>query len=107
MIRKTMILSAACLTLVAAPAAAFEEEVVEFRFTASELTTEEGRINLLEKIEAHSMSACRVDSRIWVSDSRKNCARSLVRQYIDAIDNDELSQLANRESQRSFLLARR
>lgn len=91
-----LFLAAPILASLAVPAAA-SAKVVEFRYTPSELSSQEARMGLLERIERESVRACKQVSAIAPKNAKKRCAANLTEQFVEAIGDDMLTQLAKRE----------
>ena len=104
-ISKTLIVGA--LLSLAAPAAALSGEVVTFSFKKSELETQASRQSLLDRIELHSFRSCDTGSALASEKTIKRCAVDLRDQFIKAIDDEALNQLAQSQSDKPFRTARR
>lgn len=95
------------LLLLSAPLAAQQGKVVTFSFTKSELATDETRRVLLERMEAHSFRSCSSPSPIVSMEAKEECAIDLRDQFIEAINDEELTLLVQSESDLPFRTARR
>lgn len=98
---------AGALLLLSAPLAAQQGRVVTFSFTESELASEETRRVLLERMEAHSFRSCSSPSPMVSIEAKKKCAVDLRDQFLEAIDDEELTLLVQSESRLPFHTARR
>lgn len=74
------------LSVLAAPAAASSQEVINFTFRATEVTTEQGRSALLGRMRATTRAACR-GHRSDAYPSPNECRVDLENQFVRAIAN--------------------
>jgi UrcA family protein len=70
-------------------------EVVSFRLKAAELQSTEGREKLLVRMRSNASAACSAQSYSYYSD-RIACKKHLQAQWIDAIGNPALADLARK-----------
>lgn len=90
-----LFLAAPLLATLAVPAAA-TTQVIEFSYKPSELTSQQSRLELLNRIEKESVRACKQVSVVVPLEAKKRCAEDLAEQFVEAIDDDMLTQLAGR-----------
>ena len=74
---------------VSASASAGLFERVEFRYSPIELSSEEGRESLFERLKATTQAACR-GSRAQAYGTAARCRNDLEKQFVDAIGNPSL-----------------
>lgn len=82
-------------------------EVVEFAFRESELTTPAKRELLLTRIEKEAMQSCESGSAVAPKSAIKRCAADLMDQFVRAIDDPQLTLLAEPKSRALFRTASR
>lgn len=98
--RKPKILTVAVAVALSLPAIASAGNagvVVEFSFKESELATSAAREVLLDRIEEHSKRSCENGSSLATIVAVRRCAEDLTNQFVQAIGDEELSQLAGGE----------
>ena len=95
--QKSIALFAVTLATAAMPVVANAGTVVEFAFKKSELSTPAKREMLLDRIEEASRAYCDDGSILATKDAEKRCAASLKKQFIAAIDDEQLTLLAESE----------
>jgi len=84
---------AVALSLPAIANARNTDVVVEFSFKESELATQASRALLLDRIEEHSKRSCETASAVATIVAVRRCAEDLTDQFVNAIGDEELSQL--------------
>lgn len=82
------------LAALSVPQIALADTVVEFKFVEMELASEESRAELLDRIFKHSRRECRGKTPVNWPGAVRDCADELTEQFVAAIGNEELSQLA-------------
>lgn len=80
----------AATSAVATPAAAASDGLVEFRYKAGELATEDGRAALLKRVRVTTLIECRKSAPSW---STVSCQNDLERQLVHAIGGSEFIAL--------------
>jgi UrcA family protein len=105
--QKAKTLLAATLAIVATPQIANASAIAEFQFKKSELATAAQRGLLLDRIERSSEQTCATSSRLMTKSAVDRCAADLVAQFVEAIGDDSLAQLAMAQSGATIANARR
>ena len=105
--QKSIVLIAATLAAAATPSVAATGTMVEFAFKKSELSTPAKREMLLDRIEETSMDYCDTGSAVATKSDMKRCAADLKEQFVAAIDDSELTLLAESEERSAFRTASR
>lgn len=70
-----------------------EAEKVDFTYFAAELQTREGRIGLLERLDAFARRECQPSTPL-VSRIRRQCREDITRQVLEAIGDRQLAATA-------------
>ena len=104
---KSIPLFAAALLAATVPGVASAEVAVDFAFKKSELNTAESRESLLARIQKVSRQSCKSSSRILPKSAIKRCAADLSDQFVRAIDDPQLTLLAETGSAEPFRTAAR
>ena len=82
------------LAIMAVPAPAIAGERVEFAYKASELSTPALRAELFKRIELVARQSCRSTSSLAPREWISSCTEGLKEQFVQAIDDEELTLLA-------------
>lgn len=82
-------------------------EAVDFAFKESELSTQERRELLLDRIQSFSTQSCSSVSVLVTRYAAERCATDLKQQLVNAIDNDALTMLAEARAEKTYRSASR